>query len=51
MGRAAVGLKPTGRGYLMVAEDGGIFTFGDVVFRGSLGGTPPLSPIVAASQI
>ncbi|MCA1844174.1 MAG: hypothetical protein LC792_13510 [Actinobacteria bacterium] len=37
----------TGRGFLMVAEDGGIFAFGDVPFHGSLGGTRLPAPIVA----
>ena len=31
-----------GNGYLMVAEDGGIFTFGDAPFDGSLGDSPPV---------
>jgi hypothetical protein len=26
---------PTGKGYWLVAADGGIFTFGDAVFAGS----------------
>ncbi|HEY2300277.1 MAG TPA: hypothetical protein VGH66_00210 [Acidimicrobiales bacterium] len=29
---------PTGKGYWLVASDGGIFTFGDAPFEGSLGG-------------
>jgi hypothetical protein len=41
--------SPTGHGYLMVAQDGGIFTFGDVPFHGSHGGSPPPSPIVGAT--
>jgi hypothetical protein len=36
-------------GYLMVAEDGGIFSFGSVTFYGSLGDSPPSSPIVAVA--
>jgi hypothetical protein len=31
---------PTGKGYWLVASDGGIFTFGDAVFFGSHAGTP-----------
>ncbi|MDQ3944634.1 MAG: lamin tail domain-containing protein, partial [Actinomycetota bacterium] len=38
-------------GYLMVAEDGGIFTFGTVAFHGSLGANPPASPVVAVAVI
>ncbi len=29
---------PDGRGYWLVASDGGIFTFGDAPFYGSAGG-------------
>jgi hypothetical protein len=38
-------------GYLMVAEDGGIFTFGAVDFHGSLGASPPPSPVVSVAAI
>ncbi len=37
---------PTGQGYWEVASDGGIFTFGDAAFFGSMGGTPLNQPIV-----
>ena len=40
-----------GGGYLMVAEDGGIFTFGDVPFHGSLGAAPPPTPVVAVAPV
>ncbi len=30
--------SPTGKGYWLVATDGGIFTFGDADFLGSMGG-------------
>jgi Cu/Zn superoxide dismutase len=33
-------------GYYLVASDGGIFTYGDAVFRGSRGGQPLAKPIV-----
>ena len=33
-----------GNGYLMVGSDGGIFTFSDLGFVGSLGATPPVAP-------
>jgi hypothetical protein len=39
----------SGRGYLMVATDGGIFSFGDAEFFGSLGGSPPASPVVSVA--
>jgi hypothetical protein len=38
---------PTGRGYWLVASDGGIFAFGDARFYGSPGGTHINKPIVA----
>ena len=31
---------PDGKGYWLVAADGGIFSFGDAVFHGSMGGIP-----------
>jgi hypothetical protein len=38
---------PTGRGYYMVASDGGVFAFGDARFHGSMGGRRLDQPIVA----
>ena len=35
-----------GQGYWEVAADGGIFTYGDASFQGSLGGQPLWSPVV-----
>jgi ribosomal protein L24E len=35
----------SGRGYWMVASDGGIFTFGDAGFYGSLGAVALSAPI------
>ena len=32
---------PDGKGYWLVASDGGIFTYGDAAFYGSTGGHPP----------
>lgn len=36
----------TGRGYYVVASDGGVFCFGDARFYGSMGGKPLAAPIV-----
>ena len=36
---------PSGRGYYMVASDGGIFTFGDAVFHGSTGNIKLNAPV------
>jgi hypothetical protein len=38
---------PDGGGYWLVASDGGIFSFGDAHFYGSMGGTPLNAPIVS----
>jgi hypothetical protein len=35
-----------GGGYWLVAADGGVFSFGDAAFQGSMGGQPLNSPIV-----
>ena len=37
---------PSGNGYWEVAADGGIFSFGDAAFHGSMGGLPLDEPIV-----
>jgi len=37
---------PDGKGYWLVASDGGIFTFGDAAFYGSEGGAPLNAPVV-----
>jgi hypothetical protein len=42
---------PDGRGYWLVASDGGIFTFGDAGFYGSEGGQPLNQPIVGMAAM
>src|SRR5206468_89391 len=37
-GVIASALTATGKGYFMIGSDGGVFSFGDAVFRGSMGG-------------
>ena len=37
---------PDGRGYWLVASDGGVFTYGDAAFYGSTGGSVLNEPIV-----
>jgi Cu/Zn superoxide dismutase len=44
----AAGAPPGG--YYLVAADGGIFSFGDAVFRGSRGGQPLAKPIVGMAS-
>ena len=36
---------PSGRGYWLVAADGGVFSFGDAAFRGSAAGRPLPAPV------
>ncbi|MCP3856205.1 MAG: serine protease [Actinomycetia bacterium] len=38
---------PTGLGYYLVGSDGGVFTFGDARFAGSMGGHPLNQPIIS----
>ena len=37
---------PDGKGYWLVASDGGVFAYGDAGFFGSVGGVPLRSPVV-----
>ena len=39
-----------GKGYWLVASDGGIFSFGDATFHGSMGGVPLNRPIVGMAS-
>jgi hypothetical protein len=45
------GMVRYGDGYLMVAEDGGVFNFSSRPFSGSLGAHPPATPIVAIAAL
>ena len=51
LNKPITGMVRYGDGYLMVAADGGIFDFSDVPFLGSLGSSPPASPIVAVAAV
>ena len=42
---------PSGRGYWLVASDGGIFPFGDAGFYGSAGGARVPAPIVGMAAL
>jgi cell wall-associated NlpC family hydrolase len=45
----AMSPTPDGRGYWLVASDGGVFSFGDAAFYGSTGAIALNNPIVAAT--
>ncbi|HEX5266199.1 MAG TPA: hypothetical protein VFW24_05455, partial [Acidimicrobiales bacterium] len=45
-GRTAAHAQPDGRGYWLVASDGGIFSFGDATFHGSTGAMRLNKPVV-----
>jgi len=51
LNRPVRGMVRFGDGYVMVAEDGGIFDFSDRPFSGSLGARPPASPVVAVAAL
>jgi hypothetical protein len=41
---------PDGHGYWIAASDGGIFTYGDANFYGSMGGTVLNKPVVGVAS-
>jgi hypothetical protein len=49
LNQPVVGMSPTpsGRGYWLVAADGGVFAFGDAPYLGSTGAIRLNQPIVA----
>jgi hypothetical protein len=51
LNRPVQGMVRYGDGYLMVGEDGGVFTFSDRPFTGSLGSRPPAGPIVSVAAV
>jgi beta-propeller uncharacterized protein DUF5122 len=51
LNKPVTGMVRFGNGYLMVGEDGGIFTFTDKAFHGSLGNNPPARPVVSVAAL
>ena len=51
LNKPVVGMVRYGNGYLMVGADGGIFNFSNLPFSGSLGDSPPASPVVAVAAL
>jgi hypothetical protein len=47
---AAIAATPSGRGYWVAAQDGGVFAYGDAPFFGSAGATPLNQPIVGITS-
>ena len=45
-----IAAMPTGKGYWLVAADGGVFSFGTAQFYGSMGGKPLNKPIVGMAD-
>ncbi|MCP5026876.1 MAG: hypothetical protein GY929_11395, partial [Actinomycetia bacterium] len=43
-------MTPWGNGYLMIAGDGGAFSFSNQPFLGSLASSPPTSPVISAAS-
>jgi hypothetical protein len=43
-------VTPDGHGYWLVAADGGIFSYGDATFYGSMSGKALNKPIVAGND-
>ncbi len=52
LNKPVVGIVPTpnGQGYWLVAADGGVFSFGDASFYGSMGGKTLDSPVVGMAS-
>jgi len=44
-----IAASPNGKGYWLVASDGGAFSFGDAGFEGSMGGKHLNQPMVATA--
>ena len=44
---SAIAVTPSGKGYWIAAQDGGVFAFGDALYLGGLGDKALASPIVA----
>jgi hypothetical protein len=45
-GVVGAAVTASGRGYFMIGSDGGVFTFGDAAFRGSMGDRALNAPVV-----
>jgi hypothetical protein len=41
-----IAATPDGKGYWLAASDGGVFSFGDAPFEGSMGGKPMNAAVV-----
>jgi len=46
---AGMAQTPNGTGYWLVASDGGVFSYGDATFFGSMGATKLVAPVAATT--
>ena len=44
-----IAATPDGGGYWLVASDGGVFSYGDATFFGSMGATKLVAPVAATT--
>jgi hypothetical protein len=51
LAKPVTGMVRYGDGYLMVGQDGGIFSFSSLPFVGSLGDHPPARPVVSVAAL
>lgn len=51
LNKPVVGAIAYADGYLLVGSDGGIFNFSSAAFHGSLGGSPPPTPVVSVAAV
>lgn len=51
LNRPVIGMVSYGDGYLMVANDGGVFDFSDQPFEGSLAANPLATPALAVATV
>jgi hypothetical protein len=45
-----IAATPTGKGYWEVGKDGGVFSYGDAIYSGSMGGIPLNAPVVGVAS-
>ncbi|MDG2111257.1 MAG: hypothetical protein P8N02_01435, partial [Actinomycetota bacterium] len=46
----SISATPSGKGYWLVARDGGVFNFGDATYQGSLGGVSQTGAVLGIAS-